>query len=172
MKEITIFGMLDAYSALPNLLGRINFDPFSTNWNFFCSKHFHINTSNVLIATCWTPCKKAHFFKWSSSRYTCFNHSLHCSNVVFMFPFIESEKINNEMTGFEKSFNLGSFSFLSNLLKPCHLQWVTAPKLASTKGKKISVGLATSWLFSTQYIQAKSFQVVEIAKVPNNAYWQ
>ena len=53
---------------MPDLSGRINFDPFSKTWNFFAleipmkysknGKNFAMskNTSNVLIVTCWTLC--------------------------------------------------------------------------------------------------------------------
>ena len=67
---------------MPNLSGRINYDPFLKAWNFFTAKipmkyskngqNFSMskNISNVLIATCWTPCKTPHLSRWSSSRYT------------------------------------------------------------------------------------------------------
>ena len=69
---------------MPDLSGRINFDPFSKTWNFFALKipmkyskngqNFAMskNALNVLIVTCWTQCKKPHLTRWSSSWYTFF----------------------------------------------------------------------------------------------------
>ena len=67
---------------MPVLSGRLNFDTFSITSSFFApkipmkysknSQNFATskNTSNVLFETCWTQCKKPHFFMWPRSTYT------------------------------------------------------------------------------------------------------
>ena len=69
---------------MPVLSGRINFVPFLTTWNFCFPKipmkfskkgqkfAMSKDTSIKLFKTCWTPCKKPHFFTWSRSWYTFF----------------------------------------------------------------------------------------------------
>ena len=71
-------------SQMSNLLGRIDFIPFSTTSNLAFSKipmkyikngqkiSMSKNPSNMLFNTCWTPCKKPHVSTRSRSWYTFF----------------------------------------------------------------------------------------------------